>query len=191
MSVRHAVLGLLAEEPRHPYELKRAFDERVGSFWAVNYGQIYQTVDRLEREGLVAGSDVAQRKRPDKRIFEVTDRGLDEFNRWLNTPKAKARPLRDEFLVKLLFADLDHPEEVLKVVEQQQEIYLEKMRTLTARKRMLARSTDESRGLATSLLVEAALFHAEADLRWLEHVRLTLTRRRTAGNRKSHAAARR
>lgn len=177
MSVRHAVLGLLAEEPRHPYELKRAFDERVGSFWAVNYGQIYQTVDRLECEGLIEGSEVAQRKRPDKRIFEVTARGREEFRRWLHTPKAKARPLRDEFLVKLLFADLDQPEEVLEVVEQQEEIYLEKMRTLTARKRMLQRSTEDRAGVAPRLLVEAALFHAEADLRWLEHVRLTLNKR--------------
>lgn len=188
MSVRHAVLGLLAEEPRHPYELKRAFDERVGSFWAVNYGQIYQTVDRLEQEGLVSGSQVAQRKRPDKRIFEVTERGLDEFGRWLSTPKTKARPLRDEFLVKLLFADLDSPQEVLHLVERQEEIYLEKMRTLTARKRILERSMDEGKGLAPRLLIEAALFHAEADLRWLEHVRLTLNKRVKKGRASTNRA---
>ena len=177
MSVKHAVLGLLAEEPQHPYELKRAFDERVGSFWAVNYGQIYQTVDRLEQEGMISGANVAQRKRPDKRIFELTDRGRAEFKRWLGSPKAKARPLRDEFLVQLLFADLENPKDVLELVDCQQEIYFEKMRGLTARKRMLERSTEESKSLAQRLLVEAALFHAEADLRWLEHVRLTLTNR--------------
>ena len=77
MSVKYAMLGILAQKDLHGYELKSSFDEKVGEFWSLNYGQIYSTLDRLEKEDLVTYDRQVQDKRPDRKIYSITKKGTD------------------------------------------------------------------------------------------------------------------
>lgn len=169
MSIKYAILGILAEGDLHGYELKSSFDEKVGEFWSLNYGQIYSTLDRLEKEELVAHDRQAQEKRPDRKIFRITPHGRDELEKWLCTPVAKVRALRDEFFVKLVFMDKTNPGPVLELIEKQKMLYLKHMNRLTHRKMALKKETDSLEALTAEILMDAGLFHAEADIKWLSH----------------------
>jgi DNA-binding PadR family transcriptional regulator len=167
MSIKYAILGILAEGDLHGYELKSSFDEKVGEFWSLNYGQIYSTLDRLEREELVTHDRQAQERRPDRKIFSITRQGRNELENWLSTPVTKVRALRDEFFVKLVFMDKSNSGPVLELIEKQKVLYLKHMNRLTQRKVALKAKAKELDGLVTDLLMDAGLFHAEADIKWL------------------------
>ncbi len=167
MSVKYAMLGILAEKDLHGYELKTSFDEKVGEFWSLNYGQIYSTLDRLEKEELVSHDRQAQDKRPDKKIYSITRKGRKELDEWLSTPVNRVRALRDEFFIKLVFMDKDNPHPVLELIEKQKALYLKQMNHLTHQKVALKKKAKDPDALTTELLMDAGLFHAEADIRWL------------------------
>src|SRR6266849_1616073 len=100
--MRYAVLALLAKEPGHGYELKVALEQTFGAAYAaLNVGQIYTTLSRLERDGLVRGSDVTQTRRPNKRVYELTAAGREELQAWVDQPVEGSR-LRDDFFTKLV-----------------------------------------------------------------------------------------
>src|SRR3990172_9361371 len=105
MSVKFAMLGILAKKDLHGYELKSSYDDKVGEFWSLNYGQIYSTLDRLEQEDLVTHDRQVQDKRPDKKIYSITSKGKKKLEEWVSTPVSKLRALRDEFFIKLVFMD--------------------------------------------------------------------------------------
>jgi DNA-binding PadR family transcriptional regulator len=167
MSIKYAILGILSEGDLHGYELKADFDAKVGEFWSLNFGQIYSTLDRLEKDGLVSHDRQAQDKRPDRKIFSITQQGRTELSQWLSTPITKVRALRDEFFIKLVFMDKDNPDAILALIEKQKILHLRHMNRLTGRKVALKTETDNRDALTTELLLDAGLFHAEADIRWL------------------------
>src|SRR4051794_41956014 len=97
--MRHAVLALLAEEPAHGYEIKRGLEERFGTVVApLNAGQVYTTLQRLQRDRLVADDAVAQSGRPDKRVYRLTDAGRVALFEWLGAPRAPPPPRGGLFL---------------------------------------------------------------------------------------------
>ena len=168
MSIKFAILGILAEGDLHGYDLKSSFDERVGDFWSLNYGQIYSTLDRLEKDGLVSHDREAQEKRPDRKIFRITQAGREELVQWLAAPVTKIRALRDEFFIKLVFMVKSDPAAVLALIDRQKTLYLKQMNRLTQRKLALKKeAAGNGAPLASELLIDAGLFHAEADIRWL------------------------
>lgn len=167
MAIKYAILGLLAEKDLHGYELKSNFDEKVGEFWSLNYGQIYSTLDRLEKEELVAHDRESQERRPDRKIFRITAAGRQELAKWLATPVSRVRALRDEFFIKLVFMDQRNPGPVLELIEKQRTLYLRQMNRLTQRKVALKKEAGSHAALTTELLMDAGLFHAEADIKWL------------------------
>jgi DNA-binding PadR family transcriptional regulator len=167
MSVKYAMLGILAEKDLHGYELKSNFDEKVGEFWSLNYGQIYTTLDRLEKEDLVSHDRQSQDKRPDRKIYSITRKGRKELEEWLSTPVQRVRALRDEFFIKLVFMDKNDPAPVLDLIEKQKALYLRQMNHLTHQKVALKKRPKDPTALTTELLMDAGLFHAEADIKWL------------------------
>jgi len=167
MSVKYAMLGILAQKDLHGYELKSSFDEKVGEFWSLNYGQIYTTLDRLEKDDLVTHDRQTQDKRPDRKIFSITRKGRKELDEWLTTPVKNVRALRDEFFVKLVFMHKDHPAPVLELIDKQKVLYLKQMNRLTQQKVELKKKSKSADSLTTELLMDAGLFHAEADIKWL------------------------
>ena len=144
MSVKFAMLGILAQKDLHGYELKSNFDEKVGEFWSLNYGQIYTTLDRLEKEDLVTHDRQSQDKRPDRKIYSITRKGRKELEEWLSTPVNRVRALRDEFFIKLVFMDKDNPAPVLELIDKQKALYLRQMNHLTHQKVALKKKARDS-----------------------------------------------
>jgi len=167
MSEKYAMLGILAQKDLHGYELKSSFDEKVGEFWSLNYGQIYSTLDRLEKDDLVTHDRQAQEKRPDRKIYSITKKGRKELDEWLAAPINRVRALRDDFFIKLVFTGKDNPGPVLDLIEKQKALYLRQMNHLTHQKVALKKKAKDPAALTTELLMDAGLFHAEADIKWL------------------------
>jgi DNA-binding PadR family transcriptional regulator len=186
MSIKHALLGILAREPGHGYDLKRAFDEKLGDFWELNVGQIYTTLQRMEDEGWVQNTPVPQDDRPDKKVYQITSEGLEEFRAWRTRPvKPAPRPLRDELFLKILFMEDDDYESVLNLIQMQHNVYMQQMMQVTNRKFQVEQRTRQALSRADSVgerrlierehllqlaLLDVALFHAEADIRWSRHI---------------------
>lgn len=161
--MRHAFLTVLSLGPAHGYELKQNLEQRFGDLLpSINAGQIYTTLQRLERDGLIAGEPVEGDTRG-KRVYAITEAGRQELRRWLEQPTAPPR-LRDEFVTKLVLAGLGGVAEPRELIERQRRECFQTLRDLEARRR------SRPNGLATELLIESAALHAEADLRWLELV---------------------
>src|SRR5690242_17379555 len=101
MSVRQALLALLEEGPRYGYQLRAEFEQRTGATWPLNVGQVYTTLDRLQRDGLVedAGTDDEGHE-----LYTITDAGRGEVSAWFTTPVARTQPPRDELAIKLALA---------------------------------------------------------------------------------------
>src|SRR5439155_27244664 len=104
MSIKHAILGLLAERPLHGYELKAAYEEELVPSTQLNYGQVYTTLERLGRDGLVGHELVSQTERPDKKVFALTPAGRKELKDWLSRPSQLDLDLRNEAFLKLILA---------------------------------------------------------------------------------------
>ncbi len=160
--MRHLFLALLADGPRHGYELRSTLEQTFGSLLpALNTGQIYTTLQRLERDGLVEGREVPGDTR-NKRTYALTAAGQAELRTWIDTPVPGTR-LKDEFFMKLVVVTRRSAEEGRRLVDRQRREYLQSLRDLDD----LARATSADDTVA-GLLVEGAQLHVEADLRWLD-----------------------
>ncbi|MBJ6642016.1 PadR family transcriptional regulator [Streptomyces sp. BSE7-9] len=104
MALRHAVLAALLDGELSGYQLAKAFDVGVANFWYAQPQQLYAELTRLERQGLVAGREVVQESRPNKRLFHVTDAGLAELEAF-TAASAKPAFVRDDLMVKVQAAD--------------------------------------------------------------------------------------
>jgi DNA-binding PadR family transcriptional regulator len=158
--MREVLLGLLHKEPAHGYELKGAIESIFGQVWpAVNIGQIYSTLTRLERAGLVRSATVAQASRPDKKVFELTAAGGEAVRQWVDD--LVVPQVRDAFFSKLVLAAQTRLADPLMLIDRQRRAYL---RRLSA----LGDLAGSAKGFAARLAVEGAVLHLQADLRWLE-----------------------
>lgn len=178
MSVKHSLLALLASSPMYGAQLRQEFEHRTGGTWPLNVGQVYTTLARLERDGLVETAGEAD---DEGRIaYRLTDAGRTEVHRWWTAPVDREQTPRNELAIKLAlavtFADVD----VADVVQTQRTATMRHMRDLTALKRQ------SDKDLAWSLVVENLIFQAEAEIRWLDHVE---TRVRTASRTSAAAPA--
>lgn len=170
MSVRHAILGLLAEQPRHGYELRRAFGTLLGDVdWDVKPAQVYTTLSRLEEAGQVVQTAVAQDGGPEKRIYAITEDGRAELQRWFSEGITGERT-RDEFFVKLMTAVNGAHVDPRRLIHTQRTTLYKDMHAITAHRNRL----DPQRQLATILLLDKAVMHIEADLRWLDMIEARL-----------------
>lgn len=172
MSIKHAVLGLISEEARHGYAVRAAFEERLGDFWELNYGQVYQVLTGLEQEGLITGSDERVGRRPIRRIFAITAKGRDELRRWLLKPTPRRRPFRDDFYVRLLFAMGSGVDVVCDMTNEEIRSCREHLATLTDQARIAENLGPETR--VRQLFTHAAILHSEAALKALEHCQVSL-----------------
>jgi DNA-binding PadR family transcriptional regulator len=160
--LKYALLGLLAHESRHGYDLKNAFESMLGGTWPLNIGQVYTTLARLERDGLVESEVVPQDLLPDRKVYSLTESGREELERWLAEPTEEGIRVKDEFFIKLLVHRSIHSDGALPLIWKQRQIYMQALTELTVLR------TDPSLDPATRLLMEGALLHVEADLEWLD-----------------------
>jgi DNA-binding PadR family transcriptional regulator len=161
MSVRHALLALLSEGPKYGLQLREEFVERTGEVWPLNVGQVYTTLQRLERDGLVESDDAAD-PGPQKG-FRITDGGAQELTGWLRTPPDLASPPRDELVIKILVAARLPGVDVHEVIQVHRRYLVELMQQWT---RLKEDEADTDLGLA--LVVDAELFRLDSVIRWLD-----------------------
>jgi DNA-binding PadR family transcriptional regulator len=161
MSVRHALLALLAEGPKYGLQLREEFEARTGEVWPLNVGQVYTTLQRLERDGLVESGDAA----PDgpQKAFRITADGEAELAGWLRTPPDMAAPPRDELVMKVLVAMRVPGTDVHEVIQVHRRYLVELMQQWTRIKEAEAESD-----LSLALVVDAELFRLDAVIRWLD-----------------------
>lgn len=170
MSVRQSLLAILAQGPCYGYQLRHEFDRRTGSVWPLNVGQIYNTLERLERDGLVTRGD------PDAQghvYWDITDAGVGEVERWFATPVDRGNATRDELAIKVAVAATLPGADAAAVIEGQREASTRHRDSL--RRSRDAREDGSPQDLAHALVLDSMVFAAEAELRWLDHVQSRLT----------------
>jgi DNA-binding PadR family transcriptional regulator len=160
--LKYALLGMLAQEPRHGYDLKQDFEAMLGGTWPLNIGQVYTTLSRLERDGLVESEVVPQELLPDRKVYQVTEAGRKELEEWVTEPTEGMIRLKDEFFIKLLIHQMISLRGARALIWRQRQVY---MRTLAG---LVELRDDSNLDPATILLVEGAILHVEADLAWLD-----------------------
>ena len=179
MSVRQALLALLEQGPMYGYQLRTEFERRTGATWPLNIGQVYTTLTRLERDGLVAedGADGEGHV-----VYRVTDAGRDEVATWFTTPVVRTQPPRDELAIKLALAVTVPGVDVGTVIQQQRSATIAALQDYT-RLKQRARPTNpadsadqEGADMAWSLVLDSLVFAAEAEVRWLDHCEARLRR---------------
>jgi DNA-binding PadR family transcriptional regulator len=160
VSVKHGLLALLAEAPRHGYQLKTDFEQRTGGSWAINIGQVYTTLRRLERDGLVelAESD------GERHHYRITAAGREQLDAWFLAPVVIEGPPRDELMIKVLLAVAANDVDVTQMLQRQRTASIEQPQGYSRRKAQ----ADPQKDLAFLLMLDALIFRTEAEIRWLD-----------------------
>ena len=164
MSLKYGILGLLAEQPLHGYEVKTRFEELLGGTWEVNIGQVYATFQRLERDDLIEA--VGERGDRGKLAYRLTDTGRQSLEEWLEARdgRAAADARREVSLVELLLGNRLGNGSLERLLSRQRSVQLERLKDLTELEDRASR--ENQRGVA--LMLRGAILHTEADLQWLD-----------------------
>ena len=170
MSVPHALLALLSDGPKYGLRLQNEFESRTGEVWPLNVGQVYATLQRLERDGLVETDD-GESERSRKR-YRITPTGERELADWLRTPPDLVPPPRDELVIKLLVALQIPGIDIQEILQVHRRHVIETMQRYTQVK---AAADEEDTALA--LVADAELFRLEAIIRWLDAADVRLKQR--------------
>ena len=164
MTIRHALLALLAEGPKHGFQLATGFEAGTGEMWPLNTGQVYTTLQRLARDGLVAAAHVDEDE-PDEgaKKFRLTEAGHDELFHWLRTPPDLSVPPRDELVIKVLVALRVPGADVAELTQIHRHHLVEMMHEYT---RLKQHASEDDVGVL--LVADAEIFRLEALVRWLD-----------------------
>jgi len=175
MSIKHGLLALLQDGPKYGYQLRGEFEAATGATWPLNIGQVYTTLTRLERDGLVqaAAARAATVEDDGRSMYEITGAGRDELAKWFETPVTRESRPRDELAIKLALALAVPGVDVGAVVQRQRMSTMQSLQELTRLKR---NSSDGE--ISWQLVVESMIFGAEAEIRWLDHCEAMLLRHR-------------
>ncbi|MEL0626719.1 PadR family transcriptional regulator [Salinibacterium amurskyense] len=183
MSIRHSLLSILAQGPCYGYQLRSEFDRRTGSTWPLNVGQIYNTLDRLVRDGLVfkTGAPADDHSDgPQQTYYTITDAGKLEVEHWLTTPVDSYSVSRDELAIKLAIAVTLPGVDAHAVIEHQRQATRGAVDALSLTAEVREDARDASQ-FAEQLVTDSLFAHAEAELQWLDHVETALTTAQSRG----------
>ncbi|WP_051425510.1 PadR family transcriptional regulator [Jiangella gansuensis] len=170
MSIRHGLLALLERSPMYGYQLRHEFERSTGTTWPLNIGQVYTTLARLERDGMV--EQTGESDEDGKVVYRLTDAGHAELTGWFATPIAGSDRPRDELAIKVALAVTTPGVDVRAVLQTQRTATLRHLQELTRLKAM-ADDTDDTVWL---LVLDSMVFRAEAEVRWLDHSETRLAR---------------
>ncbi len=173
MSVRHALLALLSEGPKYGLQLREEFEADTGQVWPLNVGQVYTTLQRLERDGLVTaiGEGEPGGEPGPQKAYRITGAGSDELAQWLRVPPDLSVPPRDDLVMKVLIAVRVPGTDVAEVIQAHRRYLLQLMQEWTRLK-----EDDNGRDLAFSLVVDSELFRLDSVVRWLDAAEARLRR---------------
>jgi len=175
VSLKFALLGLLAESPKYGYEIKRRFEGALGNVWSVSYGQLYPTLRRLTEQGWVTKKTEPGKKAADKNIYSITEKGRRRLDDWLLRPPRSGYRVKDEFTLRFLFFNKLSPEKVLDYLALQREkTELQKgsfQRTLASQR--------DGLGSFLQAVIRRGIVHLDAEIAWLDEVITDLRSRKT------------
>ncbi|HEY7281823.1 MAG TPA: PadR family transcriptional regulator [Actinomycetota bacterium] len=174
MSIAMSVLAILEEGPTYGLRLKNAFEDRTAQMWPLNVGQVYSTLRRLERDGLVHGLEEGPEAR---KRYEITPAGRDALRSWFDTPTRMLPPARDELVLKLVMAVDRDGVHLAEVIQAERRGAVETLQELTLMKRDGSADSD----LGWALLLDSLIFQTEARVRWLDDSEARLARHLSAG----------
>jgi len=163
MTVKHSLLAILAEKPTHGYGLKSSFEQSTAGAWPLNVGQVYTTLNRLERDGLVESRGIEKSTR---HTWAITEAGQTALSQWYVTPVLDDPPSRDELAIKILLAVAADAVDVADILQGQRVATMERLQQLTLQKR----KADMDKELPWLLLLDALILKAEAELSWIDLV---------------------
>jgi len=170
MSIKHGLLALLERGPMYGYQLRAEFESSTGATWPLNVGQVYTTLTRLERDGLVQAEGDPDAE--GRQVYAVTGAGRAEVMTWFSTPVSVNERPRDELAIKLAMAVTTPGVDVTQVVQTQRSSTLRSLQELTR----LKTHADEVTDAAWLLVLESMIFSAEAEVRWLDHCETKVAR---------------
>lgn len=175
MSLKYGILGLLSAQPLHGYDVKARFEDLLGGSWEVNIGQVYTTLQRLERDGLVEPAE--ERGDRGKLPYRLTPAGRAALESWLREPESEPQQIREDIYVKLLLGTRLANGVLPSLLARQRRVYLQRLKDLAdLEKRARTRGRDD-----LVLLYRGAILHTEADLKWVD---ACAEETRTEGGRK-------
>src|SRR3984957_17721074 len=164
VSVRHALLALLSEEPKYGLQLREEFEAHTGEVWPLNVGQVYTTLQRLERDGLVTAVGDAESAEPGpQKAYRITEPGRAELAEWLRTVPDLSTPPRDDLVMKILIAVRVPGIDVHEVIQAHRRYLIELMQEWTRLK-----EDDNGADLSFALVVDSELFRLDSVVRWLD-----------------------
>jgi DNA-binding PadR family transcriptional regulator len=182
LSIKHAILGLLANGPLHGYGLKSAYESELVPNTTLNIGQVYPALDKLEEAGHVIAEKVAQTERPDRKVYTLTEAGRRELESWLSSPSRQDVDLRNETFLKLMLAwrlsQSGGGTGPLKILEAERRSCLERLHELTAQRAQ----AEKDGAVAALLLLDLAISRLSAFTQWLDRAEEVF--RRPGGPRK-------
>jgi len=166
MSLKFALLGLLAENPKYGYEIKRQFEGALGNVWSVSYGQLYPTLRWLSELGWVTKKTEPGKKAADKNIYSITEKGRKKLDEWLLKPVRSTYRLKDEFTLRFLFFSKLAPAHVLEYLREHQRKTVLQRETFQITLESLKGSMD----FFLQGIIRKGIVHLEAESRWLEEM---------------------
>jgi DNA-binding PadR family transcriptional regulator len=172
VTLKHALLGLLAERPRHGYDLYAAFISIAGGEgnWDLKPAQVYSTLDRLEEAGLVeCASDLGEGSEPSRRVYAITGCGIETLDAWFASGEMPEHR-RDAFYVKMMVALVSGHGDPYRILITQRSFTYQRLHAITDQRNQIDSSVD----LAQVLLLDKAIMYLEADLRWLDMIEARL-----------------
>lgn len=167
MSIRHSLLALLVADDAYGYQLRARFESLTGAVWPLNIGQVYTTLARLERDGLVLGTGTGDDGRA---MYHLTQAGHQELSAWWRSPVSRSERPRDELAIKIALAVTTTGVDAAAILQTQRVDTMRSMQDLTKLKR------HDSADLPWRLVLESMIFAAEAEIRWLDHCESALIR---------------
>lgn len=182
MSIRYGLLALLEQGPRYGSQLRSEFENRTGATWPLNIGQVYTTLGRLERDGLIVPTGDRDARPARQQLYAITDDGRRELAQWYDRPVDRSQPARDELAIKLAMAVSSPGVDLGGIIQRQRRHTLRALQDYTRLKaRALAAPQESREDVAWLLVLEQLIFHAEAESRWLDHCESRLTRLAATG----------
>jgi DNA-binding PadR family transcriptional regulator len=164
MSVRHALLALLSDGPKYGLQLREEFEANTGQVWPLNVGQVYTTLQRLERDGLVTAlTDTEEPEPGPQKAYRITESGTAELAHWLRVPPDLSTPPRDDLVMKVLIAVRVPDTDVSEVIQAHRRYLIQLMQEWTRLK-----EDDNGNDVAFSLVVDSELFRLDSVVRWLD-----------------------
>lgn len=174
MSIKYAILGLLNYSDMHGYRIKEHIEKNFGHMWSINFGQIYPNLKNLREEGFINMLEVAPSENggPQKKLYSITEKGRDEFTRWLAESPQGPMLIRDPFLLKFAFFGFGDNESAIKIIDKQIENFEAQLQ-----RRQANRKRWERQGVYVRLIAELGVTQNEMYLEWLRHARVEIASR--------------